>query len=204
MTPRGLIAYIAGVLFLVGGMGLALLSLLYAASDLHRRLRPEVGLLFIISGLLVFTAVHLLAAGLYRMLVHFYHTVSRTDPAGDRRLRGRTIFLLGQLSSTMTVPMTVLFLALAASEAGRPDNEVGMVLLGVLPFGFGLILSLTAWCAGLAIMVRDLFLRHRDIVEKREAERRRRLEEANEPQTEVIPPDHLTTQDLRAHIKEDR
>jgi hypothetical protein len=91
------------------------------------------------------------------------------------------------------------------SEAGRgPNAEAGLVLLGVFPAGCLLMVSLAAWSGGLAIMVRDLFLRHRDIVDQREAERRRRLEQASEPATEVIPPDHLTTEDLRQHVKEDR
>jgi hypothetical protein len=56
--------------------------------------------------------------------------------------------------------------------------------------------------AGLGLMVRDTFIRHRDIVEKRDAERRRRLEEPDEPQTEVIPT--VLPAELRAHIREDR
>lgn len=189
MTPKGLISYIAGMVLLVGGIGLALLGLLFAET---LRIRGPWGLLLLVGGVFVFAAAHLLGSGLYRMLVHLYHTVSRTDPAGDRRLRGRTLYLLGQLSSTVVVPPAVLFGVLAASEPGRPDQEIGLVLVGVLPFGFGVLISLTLWSGGLAIMVRDLFLRHRDIVEKREAERRRRLAEADEPQTEVIPANHLT------------
>src|SRR5947209_9946512 len=99
MTPKGLIGYIAGVILLVGAVGLALLTLLYAELQPRGRfLRDESGILIIVSAVLVFSAVHLLSAGLYRMLVHHYHTVSRTDPAGDHRLRGRTVFVLGQFS----------------------------------------------------------------------------------------------------------
>ncbi len=205
MVPRGLIAYIAGMILLAGGIGLALLTMLYIELlPRGRVMHFEGGVLLIVSAVLVFGAIHLLAGGLYRMLVHLYHTVSRTDPAGDRRLRGRTLYLLGQFSTTMTVPITFLFAVLAASEAGRPDQEMGLVLLAVLPAGFVLLLSLAAWSGGLAIMVRDLFVRHRDIVEKRETERRRRLAEADEPQTEVIPPAHLTPEELRRHVKENR
>lgn len=206
MTPKGLIAYIAGMALLAGGVGLALLTTLYVDVILPhgRAARSEGGLLLIVCACLGFCAFHLLSGGLYHMLVHLYHTVSRTDPAGDRRLRGRTVFVLGQISSWITVPVAVLFAAVAAAEANRPDEQLGLVLLGVLPAGFGVLLSLIAWSGGLAIMVRDLFLRHRDIVEKREAERRRRLEEADEPQTEVIPPDQPTPDALRQHIKEDR
>ena len=73
MTPRGLIAYIAGVILLIGGIGLAMLMLLLA--ETLPRARPETGVLFLVSVVLIFAAVHLLSAGLYRMLVHLYHTV---------------------------------------------------------------------------------------------------------------------------------
>jgi hypothetical protein len=205
MVPRGLIGYLAGMILLTGGTGLALLTMLYAVLlPRGRAMQVEGGILLIISAVLVFGAVHLVSGGLYRMLVHVYHTVSRTDPAGDRRLRGRTLYLLGQFSTTMTVPITFLFAALALSEAGRPEQEMGLVLVGVLPAGFTVVLSLLAWSGGLAIMVRDLFIRHRDIVEKREMERRRRLAEANESQTEEVSSEHLTPEELRQHIKENR
>jgi hypothetical protein len=205
MTPKGLLGYIAGVIVLVGAIGLALCTMLYSELQPRGRfLRDEAGILLIVSAILCFGAVHLVSAGLYRMLVHLYYTISRTDPAGDHRLRGRTLFVLGQISSWITVPTTVLFIVVAIAEADRANREIGLVLVFVMPCGLGMIVSLVAWTGGLAIMVRDVFLRHRDIVDKREGERRRRFEEADEPQTEVIPPDQPSPAELRQHVKEDR
>ena len=50
MTPRGLLAYIAGLVGLVGGIGLAMLTLLYTHA-LPPRQRPEVGILLLLIGL---------------------------------------------------------------------------------------------------------------------------------------------------------
>jgi hypothetical protein len=151
-----------------------------------------------------FAALHLVAAGLYRMLVHLYHTISRTDPAGDHRLRGRTLYLLGQIAAAMTAPPAFVFLLVALAEPRAGNRDFGIALLGVLPTGFFLLVSLVAFLAGLGLMVRDLFLRHQEIVEKRDDDRRRRFEEADEPQTEILPLGRPTADELREHIKEDR
>jgi hypothetical protein len=203
MTPKGTLAYVAGVLGLFVGIILAEAVLLYGFA-LERPVPALAPWFLLVGGIIVFGAAHLLAAGLFRMLVHLYHTISRTDPPGDRPLRGRTLYLLGQLGSAMAVPTTTVFLWVAISEGHRQDRAVGLVLLGVLPGGFALMLSMLAFFAGLGIMIRDLFVRNRDIVEKREAERRRRLDESEEPQTEVIPVAQQPTEEVRQHIKEDR
>ncbi len=203
MTPRGLLAYLAGLLLLVAGLGLAGLILLFAVA-LPPRPWPEAPILLLVSAVVVFGASHFLAAGVYRMLVHLYHAVSRTDPAGDRPLRGRTLYVLGQLAIAMTVPTTMLFARLTVSEEGHQDRQMGLVLMGVLPAGFLLTLAVVAFFGGLGIMLRDLFLRNREIVEKTEIERRRRLEEHEESQTEVIPLVRPAADELREHIKEDR
>jgi hypothetical protein len=135
------------------------------------------------------------------MLCHLYRAISRTDPAGDRPLRGTRIFLLGQLACAMAVPTAAVFLILPDVHA-RPGDRGALLLLAGLP-GAGLfILAVLTFFAGLGLMVRDTFVRQRDIVDKRDADRRRRLEESAEPQTEVIPT--VLPAELRAHFKEDR
>src|SRR5437588_3970035 len=92
MTPKGILAYAAGVLCLFAGSALTALLMLSLA------LAPRVGevgagpcLLF--SFVMIFVALNLIGAGLYRMLNHLYRAVSRTDPATDRPLRGRSLFV---------------------------------------------------------------------------------------------------------------
>src|SRR5205085_1638394 len=106
MTPRGTLAYIAGLVTLLAGTMLIELILLWIEVE-PRQLTPR-PVLLLIGVLIVFGAFHLLAAGLYRMLVHLYRTISRLDPAGDRPLRGRTLFLLGQIGGAMAVPTTAV------------------------------------------------------------------------------------------------
>jgi hypothetical protein len=208
MVPKGVLAYVAGLVVLFAGMSMTVLVLLYAFA-LPARHHAEGPICLALGGLLIFAALHMIAAGLYRMLVHVYHTISRTDPAGDRPLRGRTVFLLGQLGCAMALPTTVLFLILSAAAppvppGGVPRGELEKGIWGILPAGFFMTLTMLIFFAGLGIMVRDIFVRHRDIVEGREAERRRRLDqEANEPRTEVIPVVR-TVDELREHVKRDR
>jgi hypothetical protein len=203
MTPKGSLAYIAGLLVLFGGLGLLGLVGLYALA-----VGPQFGhvapILLVLCFLLVFAALYLLAAGLYRMLCHLYRSISRTDPVGDRPLRGTRIFLLGQLASAMAVPTAAVFL-IVPDVHPRPGDRDALLLLAGLPGAGILILAVLTFFAGLGLMVRDTFLRQRDIIDKRDADRRRRLEEsdeADEPQTEVIPT--VLPAELRAHIKEDR
>jgi hypothetical protein len=203
MTPRGILAYVAGIIVLVCAGGLAGFVVLFAFA-LPGRPPPEGPILLLLCAILAFVAFHLVAAGLYRMLVHLYHTTSRADPVGDRRLRGRPIFLWGQIAIAMSVPTTILFFTVAIAEGHHRDREIGLILLGVLPAGFILTVSLVAFLGGLGMMVRDLFLRNREIVEKRDAERRRRLDEPEELQTEVLSPLRPLAGDLREHIREDR
>jgi hypothetical protein len=203
MAPKGTLAFVAGVLGLFLGIILAETVLLYGFA-LEPHIPAIAPLLLLFAGIVVFAAAQLLAVGLYRMLVHLYHTISRTDPPGDRPLRGRTLYLFGQFGSAMAVPTTTLFLWIVVSEAHRPDRAAALVILGVLAAGFVLMLAMLAYFAGLGIMIRDMFLRNRDIVEKREAERRRRLDESEEPQTEVIPIAQQPTEEVRHNVKEDR
>jgi hypothetical protein len=200
LLPRGISVYIAGLLLLVVSCVLSLLIILYGIS----RIRFDVAVLMLVNGALFLAAGQLLATGLYQMLVHLYHTISRTDPAHDRPLRGRTIYICGQLGTTIFLPITVFFAMLAGSDAAHPERETLVVLFAVLPGGFCVLLVLAAYFVGLGIMVRDIFLRHRDIAEKREAERRRRLEEADEPQTEILTMPRPTAEELRQHIREER
>jgi hypothetical protein len=203
MTPKGTVAYVAGVLGMFVGIILAEAVLLYGFA-LEPRVPSIAPWFLLFGGVIVFAAAHLLAAGLYRMLVHLYHTISRTDPPGDRPMRGQTLYLLGQLGIAMALPTTVIFLMIAGNEPHRPEAAAALVLLGVMPAVFFLMLVILAYFAGLGIMIRDLFIRNRDIVEKRETERRRRLDETEEPQTEVIPIAQQATEEMRQHIKEDR
>jgi hypothetical protein len=156
---------------------------------------------FVLCGLLVLTALHLLAAGLYRMLCHLYRAISRTDPATDRPLRGTRTFIFGQLACAMAVPTAAVFLLLPDINP-RPGDRGAILLLAGLPGAGVLILAVLTFFAGLGLMVRDTFLRHREIVDYRDAERRRRLDEADESRTEIIPT--VLPAELRAHIKEDR
>src|SRR5207253_11418773 len=98
MSPKGSIAYIAGLLLLLAGASLAGLALLYVflgePGPQGLPGRSVVIAIFLVACLLVFAALHLLAAGLYRMVGHLYRTISRTELAGDRQLRGRSVFLL--------------------------------------------------------------------------------------------------------------
>jgi hypothetical protein len=200
MTPKGSLAYIAGLVILFGGLGLVGLTVLFEIV-VEPRHGPITPIFLILCGLLVFAALHTLAAGLYRMLCHLYRAISRTDPASDRPLRGTRIFLLGQLATAMAIPTAAVFLIVPDMNP-RPGDRGAMLLLAGLPGAGLLILAVLTFFAGLGLMVRDTFLRHRDIVEKRDADRRRRLEEPDDPQTEVIPT--LMPAELRAHIKEDR
>src|SRR5438128_1206893 len=99
MTPRGSLAYLAGLGMLCLGLGLVGLLILFALLE-QPRPHPAgmVVVLLILSGILVFAAAHLLAGGLFRMLVHLHRAISRTDPAGDRPLKGTRVYLLGQIS----------------------------------------------------------------------------------------------------------
>src|SRR5258708_3361274 len=91
MTPRGSSTYLLGLLILFGGLGvLALVMLILFVQDM--RAHGETVVVLLLSGLLLMIAGHVLAAGLYRMLVHLYSAISRTEPAGDRPLRGTRIF----------------------------------------------------------------------------------------------------------------
>lgn len=200
MTPRGSLAYIAGLLVLFGGLGLVGLVVLFAFL-IDRRVQTEAIVFLVLSGLFVFGAGHLLAGGLYRMLVDLYRSISRTDPAGDRPLQGTRIYLLGQIASAMAIPMALMFVFVPDGNGPRDNRGVVLLLAGV-PCAFFVMLSLVTFFSGLGLMVRDTFVRHRDIIEKRDAERRRRIEDADDPHTEVIPT--VLPAELRAHVKEDR
>jgi hypothetical protein len=201
MTPNGSLAYIAGLVVLVGGLGLVCLAVLLtlAAGAIGRG--PIGPLIVVLCGLLVLAALHLLAAGLYRMLCHLYRAISRTDQATDRPLRGTRIFIFGQLACAMAIPTAAVFLLLPEINP-RPGDRDAILLLAGLPGAGVLMLSVLTFFAGLGLMVRDTFLRHREIVDYRDEERRRRLDEADEPRTEIIP--NVLPAELRAHIKEDR
>jgi hypothetical protein len=202
MTPRGSLVYLVGLLVLFGGLALVGLVALYALLE-DPRPRSVAAVLLVLSVLLVLAAAHLLAAGLYRMLVHLYRAISRTDPSGDRPLKGTRVFLLGQIACAMAIPTSAMFLFLPDVNVNVNRNDRGLILLlAGLPCLFFVILSLLTFFAGLGIMVRDIFIRQRDIIDKREAERRRRLDEADEPRTEIIPT--VLPAELRAHVKEDR
>jgi hypothetical protein len=128
--------------------------------------------------------------------------ISRTDVAGDRRLRGRTVFVLGQIAVGMAFPTLCVFVILPVVDPGRPEGE--KVIWGIVPSAFLLMVSVITLFAGLGWMLRDLFVRQREIVEKHDAERRRRLEEEpGDSMTELIP-ERLADEEFRQHIKEDR
>jgi hypothetical protein len=201
MTPRGSLAYIAGLLVLFAGLGLAGPVVLFVLLLDHRVPADAAVIFLVMTGLIVFGAGHILAGGLYRMLVDLYRAVSRTDPAGDRPLRGTRIYLLGQIASAMAIPMALMFVLLPNGNGPR-DNRGVVLLLAAMPCAFFVMVSLVTFFAGLGLMVRDTFVRHRDIIEKRDAERRRRIDDADDPHTEVIP--MVLPADLRAHVKEDR
>jgi len=200
MTPRGSLAYIAGLLVLFGGLGLVAVVMLFVFL-LDQRIHREAVVFLVLSGIVVFGAAHLLAGGLYRMLVDLYRAISRTDPVGDRPLQGTRIYLLGQIASAMAIPMALMFIFVPDGNGPRDNRGVVLLLAGV-PCAFFVMLSLVTFFAGLGLMVRDTFVRHRDIIEKRNAERRRRVDEADDPHTEVIPT--VLPAELRAHVKEDR
>jgi hypothetical protein len=201
MTPRGSVAYIAGLLVLFGGLGLAGPVVLFALLLDHRVPSDAAAIFLVMTGLIVFGAAHVLAGGLYRMLLDLYRAISRTDPASDRPLQGTRVFLLGQIACAMAIPMALMFVFVPDGNGPR-DNRGAVLLLAGVPCAFFVMLSLVTFFAGLGMMVRDTFVRHRDIIEKREAARRRRIDEADEPLTEVIPT--VLPAELRAHVKGDR
>ncbi len=203
MTPKGIVAYAAGLLVLCGGLGLFLFAAVGLLVFAPHAPAGDVGIVLGFVGLIVFVAAHLLAAGLYRMLTHLYRAISRTDPAGDRPLRGRTIYLLGQIGGAMAVPMLVLFLLLQITNPPNPNGREQGLVFGAMGGVVLMTMTATIFFTGLGLMVRDLFLRHRDIVDKHEADRRRRLAEREDLQTEVIPPVH-PGDELREHVREDR
>jgi ABC-type polysaccharide/polyol phosphate export permease len=168
---------------------------------LDQRVQREAVIFLVLTGLIVFGAAHLLAGGLYRMLLELFRAISRTDPAGDRPLQGTRIYLLGQIASAMAIPMALMFIFLPDRNGPRDNPGVVLLLAGV-PCAFFVMLSLVTFFAGLGLMVRDTFVRHRDIIEKRDAERRRRIDDADDPHTEIIPT--ALPAELRAHVKEDR
>lgn len=198
--PKGVFAYCVGMLTLFAGIALGMLILAWSFAVAQHR-QPETPAILIVSGLFVFAAAHLLAAGLYRMLGHLYRAISRTEPAGDRPLRGRSLFLLGQLGCAMAAPTAGVFLAVAAFDANNVDGD--KALWGALPAGFLFLASALVFFGGLGYMVSDIIVRQRDIVERREAERRRRLDEADELHSEAVPIVR-PADDWRRHVKEDR
>ena len=205
MHPKGTFAYIAGLLMLFAGVSLAGLVLLFVSlrdpgpQGLPGRL---IALAAFLTGiLLAFAALNLLAAGLYRMLGHLYRSISRTDLATDRPMRGRTVFLLGLIGLAMAIPLASVFLIVGDTQDMRQVGEVFAILIAV-PIGLLTIASTLTLIAGLGIMVWDMFRRHQDIVDALEAERRRRIAEAEEAMTEVVPTSPVDT--LREHVKEDR
>jgi hypothetical protein len=158
----------------------------------------------IAGGLLLFVAFHLLAAGLYRMLCHHYRVISGTDLPGDRPLRGRVVYLLGQIAMAMVIPLSAIMLALVAADGAIARGNAMFAVVVALPVAITTVLSVAAFVAGLGIMVWDLFHRHQEIVDNREAERRRRLDEqAEEAMTEIVP-EVQTIASMREHVKEDR
>jgi hypothetical protein len=204
MTPKGSLAYVAGLLALVFSCGLTGVLLLYAFVERRHpgMVEPVFSIVGLISLLVFLGAANLLAAGLYRMLCHVYRIISRTDPASDRPLRGRTVFLLGQIGTGMTIPMTVVFFALYAASARHHDDDVVFGIFLALAAGLVLTVTVTTFFVGLGLMVRDVFLRQQDLVDQRETERRRRLDESTDAGTEVIP--SVLPVQLREHIREDR
>ena len=205
MHPKGTFAYIAGLLVLFAGVSLAGLVLLFVSlRDPGPQGLPgrAIALAAFLTGiLLAFAALNLLAAGLYRMLGHLYRSISRTDLATDRPMRGRTVFLLGLIGLAMAIPLASVFLIVGDTQDMRQVGEVFAILIAV-PIGLLTIASTLTLIAGLGIMVWDMFRRHQDIVDTREAERRRRIAEAEEAMTEVVPTSPVDT--LREHVKEDR
>jgi hypothetical protein len=201
MTPKGVLAYGAGLLLLLLSTLLAGGAILVEVIFQPRLAIPLAGV--IASAVLFFAALHLLAAGLYRMLGHLYRSISRTDLASDRPLRGRVVYLLGQIALAMVVPIGVIFLISGARDPGAAQQRE-IVAFFAVPVALVNVLALLAFLAGLGIMIWDLFQRHRDIVDIREAERRRRLdEEAEENMTEVVP--MVGPADpVREHVREDR
>ncbi len=200
MIPKGSLAYIAGLVVLLGGLGLIGLVVLYEIA-VEPRFGPTTPILLVLCGLVVFAALHLLAAGLYRMVCHLYRAISRTDPASDRPLRGTRMFILGQLACAMAIPTGLVFLLIPDIHP-RPGDRGAILLLAGLP-GAGLfILAVLTYFAGLGLMVRDTFMRHCDIVDQRDADRRRRLREPDDPREEDIPT--VLPAELRAHVREDR
>ena len=205
MHPKGTFAYIAGLLVLFAGVSLAGLVLLFVSlRDPGPQGLPgrAVAIATFLAGiLLAFAALNLLAAGLYRMLGHLYRSISRTDLATDRPMRGRTVFLLGLIGLAMAIPLASVFLIVGDTQDMRQVGEVFAILIAV-PIGLLTIASTLTLIAGLGIMVWDMFRRHQDIVDTREAERRRRIAEAEEAMTEVVPTSPEDT--VREHVKEDR
>jgi hypothetical protein len=148
--------------------------------------------------LVLLAAFNLLATGLYRNLVGLYRSISRADPEGDRPLCGTRVFLFGQIGATTMAPFT-LFLLIGSTHPMSWDLVSLAVRVLVLSFT---ALFVVSFFAGLGIMVRDTVLRQTEILDKREAECRRRLDEAGELRTEYMsasPP-----AESRIHVIKDR
>jgi hypothetical protein len=202
MGPKGTIAYIVGLLLLFASSVPAGVAAVYAV--ILERDRPQMPVaILLISAVLVFAALHVLLAGLYRMLGHVYRAISRTDQVSDRPLRGRTIFLLGQIAMAMTFPVAGTFVVLSDRNVARAEREAMALVLGA-PVGLAVVASVLTLLVGLGLMVRDIFMRHQDIVDLREAERRRRIDAgASAAQEEEIPVVGVPP-DLRDRVRRDR
>ena len=200
MSPKGVVPYVAGFLLFLLGALLCVAAMVFALIMERREWLPVP---LIAGTLFMLVSFHLLAAGLYRMLCHHYRTISGTDLPGDRPLRGRVLYLLGQIAMAMAVPLIIVFVGLAADPGNRRADEM-LVLMLAVPISIVTILSVAAFLAGLGIMVWDMFHRHQEIVDNREAERRRRLDEqAEESLTEIVP-EVQTVASMRQHVKENR
>jgi hypothetical protein len=196
VKPKGTLFYRLGLVAILVSFILAGQFLLTAFWD-RDGLRSSQGEgCVLLAWLVMFVALNLLATGLYRLAGHLYRSISRTDPEGDRPLVGPKVFLLGQIGLTTTVPITLPCLI---DSTHRIPWDFALFAM----FGLALTaLFAISFFAGLGMMLRDTFVRQREIAKKRDAERRRRLDESDDARTELM---HTALPaELRTHIKKDR
>jgi hypothetical protein len=183
---QGTIVFVGGALGLFGA--LAFMGLLLAI-PFHRH-ETGFGLLFL--AFVAFVGLNLMAIGLYRMLRHLYRSISRTDQATDRPIRGSAFYLLGYLGSLMATTTLFFFASLPIFTDGNAGWD--KVVWGVVPTWFVVLGFLLAFFVGLVMMLTDIYDRYGEIARRRVAELERLDPDSDEPVPQraiLLPiPDH--------------
>ena len=159
---RGTPLLVGGIVGLLGALSFTGLGLVGGLS------RREAGFSLLMLLLLGFVSLHLIAIGLYQMLKHLYRSISRTDPAGDRSIRGGPFYLLGYLGGVMSLSTMLFFMLLPLLTNGEARWE--RVVWGVVPTWFVTLGAGLVYALGALLMITDVFRRYQEIERRRQAE----------------------------------